>query len=50
VLEHTRLLLVLVAQAQAQGQTLLEHQVAIHLLQVLHQLAVAAVVSNQQMV
>jgi hypothetical protein len=42
--------LVVAVQAQGQGQTLLEHQVAIHLLQVLHQLAVAVVVSNQQMV
>jgi hypothetical protein len=29
---HTRLLLVLAVQAQGQAQTLLEHQVAIHLL------------------
>jgi hypothetical protein len=42
--------LVLAVQAQVQGQTLLEHQEAIHLLQVLHQLVAVAVVSNQQTV
>jgi len=50
VLAHTQSWLVLAVQAQQQHQTFLEHQVAIHLLQVLHQLAVVAVVSNQQTV
>jgi hypothetical protein len=50
VLAHTQSWLVLAVQAQQTHQTFLEHQVAIHLLQVLHQLAVVVVVSNQQTV
>jgi hypothetical protein len=50
VLAHIQSWLVLAVQEQHQHQIIQEHQVAIHLLQVLHQLAVVVVVSNQQTV